>query len=99
WNGCEQFRSAAEFKMHIEGTAFQYCGTFAYREELSENTRGTAGRVVSSSGVLRKQDAHRRNSVPVLRNIRLQRRTVREHSRNGWKGCEQFRRAAEARCT
>src|SRR6185312_15899605 len=49
-----------------------------------------------SSGVQQKQEEHRRNSVPILRNIRSQRRTVREHSRNGWNGCEQFRSAAEA---
>src|SRR6185312_1348109 len=74
WNGCEQFRSAAEAR----GTStFQYCGTFAQREELSENTSGTDGMVVSSSGVQQKQDEHRRNSVPVLRNIRSQKRTVR----------------------
>src|SRR6185312_15260496 len=96
WNGCEQFRSAAEAR----GTStLQYCGTFAQREELSENTRGTAGMVVSSSGVQQKQEEHRRNRVPILRNIRSKRRTLREHSRNGWNGCEQFRSAAEARGT
>src|SRR6185312_11697196 len=68
--------------MNIEGTAFQNCGTLAHREELSENTRGTAGMLVSSSGVKRKQDEHRRNSFLELRNARSQRRTVREHSRN-----------------
>src|SRR6185312_14531057 len=84
-------------KMNIEETAFQYCGTLAHREELSENTRGTAGMLMSSSGVQRKQDEHRRNSVPVLRNTRSQTTTVREHSRNGWNAYEQFRSAAEAR--
>src|SRR6185312_8710520 len=128
-------RSQRRSKRNREGTAFQYCGTFAHREELSENTRGTAGMVrsgvkrkqeeerrnsvpvlrnirslsentrgtagmaVSRPGVQQKQEDHRRNSVPVLRNIRSQRRTVREHSRNGWNGCEQIRSEAEARGT
>src|SRR6185312_2583673 len=45
--------------MNIEGTAFYHCGTLGHREELSENTRGTAGMLMSSSGVQRKQDEHR----------------------------------------
>src|SRR6185312_9473255 len=115
--------------MNIERTAFYYCGTLGHREELSENTRGTAAMLMSSSGVQRKQDEHRRNSFQLLahreelsentsgtaamlmsssgvqrkqdehrrnsfqllRNTRSQRRTVREHSRNGWNAYEQFR--------
>src|SRR6185312_5803709 len=83
WNGCEQFRTTAAARL-------------AHR---SENTRGTAGMAVNSSGPQRQQEEPCRNSSRIPRNTRSQRRTIRERSRNSWNGCEQFRTTAEARGT
>src|SRR6185312_3223917 len=114
WNGCEQFTTTAEAtepcrngsriprsggKRNLAGTVLEYRGTLAHREEQSENTRRTAGMAVNSSGPQRRQEEPCRNGSRRPRNTRSQRRTVREHSRNSWNGCEQFRTTAEARGT
>src|SRR6185312_15610902 len=86
-------------KRNPAGTVLEYRGTLDHREEQSENTRGTAGMAVNSSATQRKQEEPSRNSSRIPRNTRSQRRTIREHSRNGWNGCEQFSNTAEARGT
>src|SRR6185312_7082135 len=54
---------------------------------------------VNSSGPQRQQEEPCRNSSRIPRNTRSQRRTIREHSRHSWNGCEQFRTTAAARGT
>src|SRR6185312_6638974 len=94
WNGCERGS-----KRNLAGTVLEYRGTLDHREEQSENTRGTAGMAVNSPATQRKQEEPSRNSSRIPRNTRSQRRAIREHSRNGWNGCEQFSNTAEARGT
>src|SRR6185312_3562574 len=71
------------------------------RGTLQEQFSNTAERSLTEKNNQRtlKQEEPCRNSSRIPRNTRSQRRTIREHSRNSWNGCEQFRTTAAARGT